>query len=113
VNHIRPQKNEEEERGTGEQTDGRDPLVCGHPPVFYYFCPSFIDIWPTIKSALPLSLSLSLILSLCSNKHTNIVNAEAQISKMEAGRGNFCYHNLRSIWKLIASNFLLEFKGSA
>ena len=26
------------------------------PPVFYYFCPSFIDIWPTIKilGSLPL-----------------------------------------------------------
>ena len=37
------------------------------PPVFYYFCPSFIDIWPTIKFSLSLSLPLSLSHTLIGN----------------------------------------------
>ena len=51
-----------------EKKDERDPLAGRPPPVFYYFCPSFIDIWPTIK----LSLSLSLSLQAISDKQTNI-----------------------------------------
>ena len=51
-----------------EKKDDRDLLAGRPPPVFYYFCPSFIDIWPTIK----LSLSLSLSLQAISDKQTNI-----------------------------------------
>jgi hypothetical protein len=35
-----------------DKEDARDPLSGRPPPVFYYFCPSFIDIWPTIKLSL-------------------------------------------------------------
>jgi len=39
--------------------------------VFYYFCPSFIDIWPTIKLSLSLSLSLSSSDFRQTDKHTH------------------------------------------